>query len=58
MEKSVVEGMSIDSEFYCLQKADFIAADLTKTAPRAQVLDFTEPFMETPLTVLAKVGIE
>ena len=50
--------MSIDSEFYCLQKADFIAADLTKTAPRAQVLDFTEPFMETPLTVLAKVGIE
>ena len=38
-----------------LQEADFIAADLTKTAPRAQVLDFTEPFMETPLTVLAKV---
>merc|ERR1711976_922884 len=35
-------------------KADFIAADLTMTAERGQVLDFTPPFYTSGLTILVK----
>merc|ERR1719323_617095 len=41
-------GMVVD------KKADFIAADLTMTAERGQVLDFTPPFYTSGLTILVK----
>ena len=37
-------------------KGDLIAADLTTTIARQDVLDFSRSFMSSPLTVLTKVG--
>ena len=37
-------------------KGDLIAADLTTTFARQEVLDFSRSFMSSPLTVLTKVG--
>ena len=37
-----------------LQKADFVAADLTMTASRDEDVDFTPPFLSAELTVLTK----
>ena len=36
-------------------KGDLIAADLTTTAARQDVLEFSRSFMSSPLTVLTKV---
>ena len=38
------------------QKADAIAADLTLTTDRLSVLDFSRPFLSSPLTILTKVN--
>ena len=38
------------------QSADLVIADLTVTAIRSEVLDFTVPFMSNRLTVLLKVS--
>ena len=38
-------------------EADMIAADLTVTSKRMEVLDLTMPFMSVPLTVLLRKDI-
>ena len=37
-------------------KGDLIAADLTVTVARQAVLDFSQSFLSSPLTVLTKVS--
>jgi len=39
-------------------KVDMIAADLTVTAQRQKVLDFSTPFMSSRLTILTKLPLD
>lgn len=53
-----VRALTVHTLDTLTQEVDLIAADLTQTWSRMEVVDFSKPFLATSLTLLLQVRLE